>query len=92
MIQAITYDDIEQTEQKLLDEKPVQKEEERKEGTTKSVSFHPVEAEVSEFHLSSSSISISLTSSSNCGVTKTKTSRPSKKRKSKSKGRGKLRK
>ncbi|EDW45709.1 uncharacterized protein LOC6617547 [Drosophila sechellia] len=92
MIQTITYDDIEQTEQKLLDEKPDQKEEERKEGTTKSVSFHPGEAEVSEFHLSSSTISISLTSSSNCGVTKTKASRTAKKRKSKSKGRGKLRK
>ncbi|XP_043660935.1 nucleolar protein dao-5 [Drosophila teissieri] len=94
MIRAITYDDIEQREQKLLAERQDQRDlpaQERKEGT-KSVSFHPGEVQVSEFPVSSSSISISSTSSSNCGASKTKSRRTSKKRKSKSKGRGKLRK
>ncbi|XP_026838478.1 serine/arginine repetitive matrix protein 2 [Drosophila erecta] len=94
MIQAITYDDIEEREQKLPAEQQDSKDPpvlERKEGT-KSVSFHPGEVEVSEFSVSSSSISISSTSSSSSGVTKTKARRTSKKRKSKSKGRNKLRK
>ncbi|XP_039499166.1 serine/arginine repetitive matrix protein 5 [Drosophila santomea] len=91
MIQAITYDDIEKREQRLLDEKQDHPSQERKEGN-KSVSFHPGKVEVSEFPVSSSSISISSSSSSSCGVSKTKTRRTSKKRKSKSKGRGKVRK
>jgi len=106
MIQAVTYDDIEQKERNQVEEQQLPLEtktealplEKPQEGATvmiKSVSFHPGDVKVSEIparSVSSSSISISSTSSSSCGRTKTKGRRTLRKSKGKSKGKAKIRK